>query len=89
MKEYYEILLKEQENQYDLMCEGVIVKATELVNTATRAADKDEFTLEHICNMTDKLDTMLASVTKIKRDIDYTTSKLNECENSDSSKSQE
>ncbi len=88
MNEYYNVLLKEQEAQYDLMAMGVVVKATELVNAAQRAVDKDEFTLKHVCDMTDKLDAMLASVAKVKRDIEYTSSKINELENSDSSESQ-
>lgn len=82
MNEYYNVLLKEQEAQYDLMTAGVIVKATELVNAAQRAVDKDEFTLKHVCDMTDKLDTMLVSISKVKRDIDYTSSKIKELENS-------
>lgn len=78
MKEYYEVLLKEQNTQYDLMSVGTIVKATELVNAATRAADKDTLTLQDVCDMTDKLDTMLASIAKLKKDIDFTVNKLAE-----------
>lgn len=89
MNEYYNVLLKEQEAQYDLMTAGVVVKATELVNAAQRAVDKDELTLKHICDMTDKLDAILASVARVKRDIDYTSNKIKELENSDSQKSQE
>lgn len=89
MEEYYNVLLKEQETQYDLMTAGVLVKASEWVTDAHLAAENGMLTLQAVCDMTDKLEAILASVAKLKKDINYTMSKIDEYKNSKSAAGQE
>ncbi len=72
-KTFYEELLKNQEANYELMCDGVVSNAKE---TFQRALLTDPLTLEEVCHVTDKLDHMLSILKRNKDDIDFTKRKV-------------
>lgn len=78
---FEEIYLQDYANQtrdLELMTTGVIAEAGNLITEHVEAVANNKLTLENVCHIADRLNSVLSEIERKKKEIEYTQKKLAE-----------